>query len=190
MRNAHNNRDGGSKYCARRHSKYNRHGHIKSTTLSGKFTLKSDATGSASIGQITKPLPLPEPGADSIHVERYVTGGAGYRGYRLLSSPVYAKTIAGNNICDLHYLSNNIFLTGAAGGGFNKTGNPTIYLFREDQSVNNQTFTTGNFWGISAINNPNAYDYFTNGGSTVTNIPVGNGYRVFLKGDRSAATGR
>ena len=159
---------------------------VLNTTLTGKFTLKSDATGSASIGQITT-TSITGTGADSIHVERYVTGGAGYRGYRLLSSPVYTASVAGNNVCDLHYLFNNIYITGAAGGGFNKTGNPTIYLFREDQAVNNQTFTTGNFWGISKMNNAVAYNYFTNGGSTPTYISVGNGYIVFFRGDRSAA---
>jgi len=97
-------------------------------------------------------------------------------------------TVGAFKACGLNYLINNIYLTGAAGGGFDKTGNPTIYLFREDQSVNNQTFTTGNFWGISAINNATSYNYFTNGGSTVTNIPVGNGYMVFFRGDRSATT--
>ena len=160
---------------------------VLTTTLTGKFTLKSDATGSATVGQMLT-TSITGTGADSIHVERYMNGGAGYRGYRLLSSPVYTATVASNNVCDLHYLFNNIYLTGAAGGGFNKTGNPSIYLFREDQSVNNQTFTTGNFWGISKMNNALAYNYFTNGGSTPTYISVGNGYMVFYRGDRSATT--
>lgn len=163
---------------------------VLTTNLTGKLTLKSDATGSASVGQILPTSIVIVPGADSIHVERYLTGGAGYRGYRLLSSPVYVASVGAApaiNVAGLNYLSNNIYLTGAAGGGFNKTGNPTIYLFREDQSVNNQTFTTGNFWGISAMNNTPLYNYFTNGGSTVTNIPVGNGYMVFFRGDRSFA---
>jgi hypothetical protein len=161
---------------------------VLSTTLSGTFTLKSDATGSASVGQILT-TSIAGTSADSIHVERYITGGAGYRGYRLLSSPVYSAGVAGNNVCDLHYLFNSIYITGAAGGGFSKTGNPTIYLFREDQAVNNQTFTTGNFWGISAMNNALAYNYFTNGGSTPTYISVGNGYMVFFRGDRNNPVG-
>jgi len=160
---------------------------VLNTTLTGALTLQSDATGSASVGQILT-TSITGSGASSINVERYLNGGAGYRGYRLLSSPVYVATVGGVKVCGLNYLKNDIYLTGAAGGGFDKTGNPTIYLFREDQSVNNQTFTTGNFWGISAINNATSYNYFTNGGSTVTNIPVSNGYMVFFRGDRSATT--
>src|SRR6185437_8159917 len=72
-------------------------------------------------------------------------------------------------------------------GGFDQTGNPTLYLFREDQVPNNRTFTTGNFWGISAINNVPAYDYYTNGGSTTYNIPVGNGVMFFFRGNRASA---
>jgi len=160
---------------------------VLNTTLTGNLTLQSNASGSASVGQITT-TSITGTGADSIHVERYVTGGAGYRGYRLLSSPVYVATVGTNKVIGLNYLSNSIYLTGAAGGGFNKTGNPTIFLFREDQATNNQTFTTGNFWGISAMNNATSYNYFTNGGSTVTNIPVGNGYMVFFRGSRAATT--
>ena len=154
-------------------------------TGAGKFTLMSDATGSATVGQILPTSIVISPLTDSIHVQRYLTGGAGYRGYRLLSSPVYTAAVAGNNVCDLHYLFNGIYVTGAAGGGFSKTGNPSIYLFREDQSVNNQTFTTGNFWGISKMNNALTYNYFTNGGSTPTYISPGNGYMVFFRGDKS-----
>lgn len=157
------------------------------TTLTGKLTLKSDATGSASVGQILS-TSITGSGASSIYVERYITGGAGYRGYRLLSSPVYNATVSSNNVYSINYLQNSIYLTGAVGGGFDKTGNPTLYLFREDQNTSNATATSGNFWGISAINNTLNYNYYMNGGATNYNIPAGNGLMFFFRGNRASAT--
>jgi len=163
---------------------------VLTTPLS--FTLKSDATGSASIGQITA-TSIAGNVADSIHVERYITGGAGYRGYRLMSSPVYAATVSSNNVYSINYLRDHTFITGASGttNGFDKAGNPTIYLFREDQTPLNSSFTDGNFWGISNIA-PNSHatvSYSVTGGNPGTtssfNLPVGNGFMFFFRGDRT-----
>jgi len=157
------------------------------------FTLKSNATGSASVGQITA-TSIAGTAKDSIHVERYITGGAGYRGYRLMSSPVYAATVSANNVYSINYLHDHVFLTGTLGttNGFDKTGNPTIYLFREDQAPSNATFTSGNFWGISKFNVTSAshsnYNYYLNGGSTAYNLPVGGGFMLFFRGDRTTAS--
>ncbi|HEY8784085.1 MAG TPA: T9SS type A sorting domain-containing protein [Mucilaginibacter sp.] len=161
---------------------------VLNTTLTGKLTLKSDSTGSASIGQITT-TSITGTGASSINVERYLTGGSGYRGYRLLSSPVYAATVASNNVYSINYLQNSVYLTGAAGGGFDKTSNPTLYLFREDQAPSAVSFTSGNFEGISAINNTPAYNYSVTGAGTsgTYNLPVGNGYMMFFRGNRASA---
>jgi hypothetical protein len=148
------------------------------------LTLKSTALLTASVAAI--------PGGSSItgtvNVERYITGGTGYRGYRLMSSPVYAGAVSSNNVYSINYLQTSIYLTGNAGGGFDKTGNPTLYLYREDKTPVSNTFTGSNFWGISAINNVPNYNYYMNGGSTSTNIPVGNGLWVFFRGNRGAAT--
>ncbi|MGZ3764694.1 MAG: T9SS type A sorting domain-containing protein, partial [Mucilaginibacter sp.] len=149
----------------------------------GNLTLNSDATGSASIAAI----PTGPSITGNVNVQRYVTGGAGYRGYRLASSPVYAATVGSNNVYSLNYLQNSIYLTGNAGGGFDKTGNPTLYLYREDLTPSNVTFISGNFLGISAINNSPSYNYYLNGGSTSYNIPVGNGYLFFFRGNRASA---
>jgi len=162
-------------------------GDILYTTLSGKLTLKSDATGSASVGQIAS-TSIAGSGADSIHVERFITGGTGHRGYYLMSSPVYAATVSTNNVYDLHYLIyGGMYLTGAT--GFDKAGNSSIYLYREDQ-VPVSSFTSGNFWGISKFNNTNSYDYNTiaDGGASIFNIPAGNGYEVFFRGNRAGGT--
>jgi len=153
------------------------------------FTLKSNASGSASVGQIS-PTAIAGTGADSIRVERYLDGGAGYRGYRLLSSPVYAATVNSNKVFNINYLNDHVFLTGAA-SGFDKTGNPTLYLFREDQAPLNTTFTNGNFWGLSSIapDSHATYNYSVTGGNPSTtssfNLPAGNGFMFFFRGDRT-----
>lgn len=156
---------------------------IKINNVSGTFTLQSDATGSASVGAL---------GAGSsfvgiFRVERYITGGSSaYRSYRIFSSPVNIATDShGNKIYSLNYVQNYALVTGAAGGGFDKTGNPSLYLFREDLAISNVSYTSGNFWGVSKINNATAYNYYLNGGSTTYNIPVGNGFLFFFRGDRT-----
>jgi hypothetical protein len=150
------------------------------------LTLMSSATSSASVGQILS-TSIVGTGASLVNVQRYLTGGLGYRGYRLLSSPVYAATVSSNNVYSINYLQNSVWLTGAASGGFDKTSNPTLYLFREDQAPNSATFTSGNFWGISAINNAPTYNYYMNGGATVYNLPVGDGYMLFFRGNKASA---
>jgi hypothetical protein len=149
------------------------------------LTLNSDANGSASVMAMNGPSIT-----GNVNVQRYITGGAGYRGYRLGSSPVYAGGVSPNNVVSINYLQNSIFLTGAAGGGFDKTGNPTIYLFREDLTPSNTTFISGNFWGISAINGAPAYNYGVTGqtASGIYNIPVGVGYLWFFRGNKASAS--
>ena len=121
-------------------------------------------------------------------VQRYLNGGNNYRSYRILSSPVYSGTAGSNNVYTINYLQNSMYLTGNAGGGFDKTGNPTLYLYREDLTPSNATFTSGNFLGISAINNTPAYNYYLNGGSTPYSLPAASGLLCFFRGSRAAAT--
>ena len=151
----------------------------------GNLTLNSDASGSASVLAMNGPSIT-----GNVNVQRYVTGGAGYRGYRLSASPVYTATVGISNVTSINYIQNSVYLTGAAGGGFDKTGNPTIYLFREDQTPSNTTFISGNFWGISAINNTPAYNYGVTGQSSsgTFNIPAGVGYLWFFRGNRASAS--
>lgn len=148
------------------------------------LTLKSTATQTAYVSA----LPSGSSITGTVKVERYITGGTGYRGYRLISSPVYAATVSSVNVYDINYLISGMYLTGTTGtgGGFDKTGNPSLYLYREDQVPNNSGFTTGNFWGISKINNTPSYNYYMNGGTTtIYNLPAGNAIMVFFRGDRS-----
>jgi hypothetical protein len=155
------------------------------------FTFQSDAFGTGYIGAIGSadfpPTSAYQPFNGTFTVQRYLTGGAGYRGYRLISSPVYTATVAPNNVFSINYLQNSTYLTGNAGGGFDKTGNPTLYLYRESVTPSNVTFISGNFFGISAINNATAYNYYVNGGATNYNLPVGNGVMFFFRGNRASA---
>ncbi|MDF2431613.1 MAG: trimeric autotransporter adhesin [Mucilaginibacter sp.] len=153
-------------------------------TNSGALTLKSTSTQTAGVAAIPAAYAI----TGNVTVERYLTGGSGYRTYRFISSPVYAATVSSNNVYSLNYLQNSVYLTGNTGGGFDKTGNPTIYLFREDLTPSNSTFTSGNFWGISAINNTPSYNYYLNGGATAYNIPVGNGFLFFFRGNKASAS--
>ncbi|MFI5159897.1 MAG: putative Ig domain-containing protein [Sphingobacteriales bacterium] len=150
----------------------------------GFLTLNSDATGSASVAAISGPVI-----SGNVNVQRYLTGGVGYRSYRLGSSPIYAGTVSSNNIYSINYLQNSMYLTGS-GGGFDKAGNPTIYLYREDQAPSNASFISGNYWGVNSINNSPAYNYGVSGlgGSGTYSIPVGNGYLFFFRGNRASAS--
>jgi hypothetical protein len=155
------------------------------TTGSDTFTLLSDASGSASIGSIPSLVTI----SGTYVVQRYISGGnANSRGYRLISSPVYAGTTGGNNVISINYIQNYAILSGTSGStnGFDLAGNPTIYLYRDDKAFTNSSFTGGNFWGISALNNSPTYYYTVAGGGTSGNfyIPVGNGVMFFYRGDR------
>ena len=148
------------------------------------LTLKSAAAGTASVAPITGTAAI----TGNVTAERYLTGGAGYRSYRLLSSPVNTATVSGNNVYSLNYLQNSMYLTGRAGGGFDKPGNPTVFLYREDLAPLTNTFSGGNFAGISAINNTPSYNYNVDGGGAVYNVTSGSGYMCFFRGDRAATT--
>jgi hypothetical protein len=157
-----------------------------SLNANGKLTLNSDASGSATVAAIPSGSTI----INNVNVQRYYTGGTGYRGYRLISSPVYSATVSSNNVFSINYLASSIFLTGSSGGGFDKAGNPTLYLFREDQLPSNASFTSGNFEGISAINNSPAYNYSVSGAGTSGTfyLPAGNGVMFFFRGNRASAS--
>ncbi|MEB0248561.1 LamG domain-containing protein, partial [Mucilaginibacter sp. 5B2] len=158
------------------------------------FTLKSDATATAFVG----PVPTASIITGLFSVERYVSGSTASlarRGYRLISSPVYAATVSGNNVYDLNFLKNSSIVTGinGSGNGFttgtSTTANPSIYLFRDDIVPNNTTFAAGNFKGITQLNKTPSYSFGINAVGTKTNtndsqtyLPVGNGFLFFFRG--------
>jgi len=155
---------------------------VTGTATAAYLTLKSSATSSATVAAI--------PGTASIsgfiNVQRYITGGSStYRGYRLLSSPVYASTVSGNNVVSINYPISSCYVTGSTGttGGFDKTGNPTLYLYRENLAPGNNSFITGNFRGINNITTNPSYSLDNETGTF--NIPAGSGFLFFFRGNRS-----
>ena len=150
-------------------------------------TLQSDATGSAAVSQITTGSII-----GNVTVQRYIPGGT--RGYRLLSSPVNTGTtdVNGNTIYSINYLQNSTYVSGTGfsvtyPGGFSNTGNPSMYLYRENLAPTNSSFLTSNYRGIQSISaSPN---YLINldtqgdlGSTGYYDIPVGSGYLYFFRG--------
>ena len=178
---------------------------IQSTST---LNLKSTAAGSASLTQLPSSYPYAgQSGAvlqavtGSVNVERYISGGAGYRGYRLLTSPVYLVTSGGVNYLSLKYLNTAVgtnagALTGGPStyfpGSFTVSNPyPTIYLYDESLISNNTTYTSGKNVGIVGIDQASgATDVKTLSGTTVNaaNIPVGNSYLLYYVGPPSAGT--
>lgn len=117
---------------------------------------KSDATGTAMLGPLTGSLT----NATNVKVERYIPSGK--RAFRLLSPAVTTTTfISGNWQQQTH-------ITGGASGGFDvtETNNPSMFTY--DNLV-----ATGSGW--TPIANTNA-----------TNLTAGVGYRMLVRGDRTA----
>jgi len=143
------------------------------------FTLLSTATSSAAVGTITAGSIT-----GNVSVQRYIPGGVGYRAYVLLSSPVNYGTpdAFGNSIYSINYLLNSTYITGTnfATTTFSKSGNPSLYLYRENLVPSNASFISGNFRGISDISASPSYTLNTDGAGY--KIPVGNGYLMFFRG--------
>jgi hypothetical protein len=161
----------------------------------GALTLMSNAASTASVDIIPSGAVI----TGNVDVQRYITGGAGYRGYRLLSSPVNVSlsTSGAGNISLAYINTSNPFggvtyngaLTGGKGTGFSVTNNnPTLYLYDETKTVNNTTFVGGKNVGIYSIA---ASTVTTISGTTQTSgvsIPVGNSLLFFFIGDNSNLT--
>ncbi|MBU3662235.1 MAG: T9SS type A sorting domain-containing protein [Bacteroidetes bacterium] len=86
----------------------------------GTITVKSDATGTASIGNSSGII------SGNVNVERYIPSGT--RRFRFLSSPVQSATLNG--------LLDDIFITGNGGNnGFDVTTSNSPSAFRYDETV-------------------------------------------------------
>ncbi|MGN6637298.1 MAG: T9SS type A sorting domain-containing protein, partial [Mucilaginibacter sp.] len=110
-----------------------------------------------------------------------------YRGYRLLSSPVYASTVASNNVYSINYVQKSCYITGTTGttGGFDKAGNPTLYFYRENLAPSGTSFMSGNFRGVNNITT--SPTYLIDGDAGSYNLPVGDGFLFFFRGNRSTS---
>ena len=155
-------------------------GGVKLTIATGNFTLQSDATGSASVGPVTATNFITS--GTTVNVERYVTGGSAvYRGYRLLSSPVY---VTGTTFYNLDYIGASSLITGVStANGFNRAGNPSLFLFREDIAPSNASYGAGNWPGVSKINGSPTYLLQLNSLPANYSLMPGSGFLFFFRGD-------
>lgn len=165
------------------------------TVPNTQLTLKSTATQSAALAQIVVPTTGATPSitASSVNVERFLTGGAGYRGYRLLSSPVWVNTVSGNHVLGLKYINTTVgsnlgALVGGIGGtanGFDvPNGQPVIYFYDETKQLNNSNYTISKNIGIYNFTSPYQYTTLYSGTKTPgITFPVANSYIFFFIGD-------
>jgi len=155
----------------------------------GNFVLQSDQYGSATIGAIPLNATRPNSFDGTFTAERYLSA---HRGYRLLASPVYAATSGSNKVYSLNYVQGSAYISGtSATGGFDKVSQgPTLYLYREDVTVSNATFISGNYQSINNLNNgynsTPTYTFDVTSGSY--SIPNTNGFLFFFRGDRFSST--
>ncbi|WP_121809801.1 T9SS type A sorting domain-containing protein [Mucilaginibacter kameinonensis] len=145
----------------------------------GILTLISDASGSATVASIPSGTAI----TGNVNAQRYINGGSGHRGYRLLASPINN----GSGAFTLAYLKANAYVTGTtlAAGGFDPSpnaNNPTIYFFRENTARSISSFTSGNYRGL---NNINSSPYSFDSESGTFTLYSGNGFLFFFRGDRS-----
>ena len=167
---------------------------------SGIFTLQSDATGSASIGEL--PQGKNNQFIGNFNVERFYQGSTTYtagrwieRAYRIISSCVNTgTTVNGNYVFGLNYIvgstagqtttansTTNSFITGCTGGS-TSAGNPSIYLYNESFTPSNLTFISGNFLGITNITNSTSGGTITASNGSTYSLPVGTGVLFFFRG--------
>jgi trimeric autotransporter adhesin len=174
-----------------------------STTLAagGVLTLRSDTTGSAQVTALASGATVTGTITGNVNVQRYITGGVdqlgvSYRGYRLVSSPVYTAIDAtpghnNNKIYSINYLLNSTYISGTTFPATSinpnsKAGNPSLYLYRENLIPQYTTFLNSNYRGINNISGAPTYTMDVDGPGY--NIPIGNGYLFFFRGAEGTAS--
>jgi hypothetical protein len=160
----------------------------------GLLTLLSDANSTASVGNNNIEPTI----VGNVNVQRWVTGGSGYRGYRLFSSPVNINGVTSQasavGYIGLSYLNSGTtgVLTAGPGTGFSVyNANPLIYLYDEKRTTNNTTFTAGKDIGITSITGATgspAYSVTTLGAASTpgVQIPVGNAFLLYYVGSTAS----
>jgi hypothetical protein len=123
-------------------------------------TFKSNATGTAMLGPLTTGTLT---GANSVTVERFIPSGK--RAFRLLSPAVTTTNFISGNWQGQTHITGGL---GTTGLGFDatETNNPSMYTY-------NNNALSGSGW--TPILNTNA-----------TNLTAGVGYRMLVRGDRTA----
>jgi hypothetical protein len=132
-------------------------------TTGGTITIKSNASGTACIGNSAGTI------SGNVTVERYIPANG--RRYRFLASPVVDGTT-------LQWRNN---ATNVSGRGIQITGGSNASLFDVSTSNSPSAFTYLETNTTGTINDPAKWSAI-DGSTTLTN---GVGYRVFVRGDRS-----
>ncbi len=156
------------------------------------LTLKSDTTGSATVAAIPSGCAI----TGFVKIQRFVQGSATYdvvkqrwkgRNYRLMSSPVNEGADASSNRpVSLNYLGASTIITDCTSSFGTTGGNPSLYLYNELYTPSGLTFISGNFIGITNINNTSASGNIstTDATNSTGNVYVGAGYMMFFRGDK------
>ena len=158
-------------------------GNTMLNVTSGKLTLLSDATSSATVTAIPSTCHI----NGTVGVQRYISDD---RGWRFLSSPVNTGTTDanGNKIYSLNYLKNSTYVSGPTGAlaGFDWAGNSSLFLYREDNIPDYGSFGNTNFRSITGLLTDPYYQVGLESGNF--SIPIANGYQVFIRCDRALIT--
>jgi len=190
--------------------------YVTNGTTNSIFTLMSDATGSASLGQITSSGTPTNGFVGKFNVQRYITGGSvsTNRGYRLLSSPVNltsqynsgtSPTVESNtNTFGLDSLNKTMkiyatnystpsFYPGAFTAGPGGTGsgfsiaNTNPIIYIFKETLDNKNATFIDGKNLG-INKITATNVTLSDATTVT-LPVGNGYLLYFTGPNTRTSG-
>ncbi|MBB3054945.1 DUF2341 domain-containing protein [Mucilaginibacter gotjawali] len=152
------------------------------------LTLKSTAAQTASVAAIPAAYSI----TGNVTAERFITGGNTYlggkwiyRNYRLMSSPVNEGVNSGNYPYSLNYLGASTIITGCTSSYATYSGNPSLYLYNEAYTPSNFSFTSGNFIGVSNINNTAASGHITttDAAHPSANVYAGDGFMMYFRGN-------
>ncbi|OYU96063.1 MAG: hypothetical protein CFE21_06530 [Bacteroidetes bacterium B1(2017)] len=153
-------------------------------TTAGLLTLKSDNTGTASIGSSGSIT-------GNVTVERYIPSATSGRKYRNLAAPFSSgPTIASS-------WQQQIYITGSGSGG---TACPSLTAHSNgfDASTNNNgsmlTFNEATATPVATTPNISGATVYTNAWTSIpntgsTNLTAGTGYNVYIRGNRSQGCG-
>ncbi|MDB5119448.1 MAG: hypothetical protein JWN56_666 [Sphingobacteriales bacterium] len=144
------------------------------------LTLKSTASLTASVPL----MPSTSTITGNIYAERYMAGGSGRRGYRLISAPLASQLNmpSGLNSYDLKELIKTVYISGPGSGntigsintnGFDASpnNNASAFVYKEsDANPTSRNILASDYKGFASIN-----EY----------VPMGNGILFFYRGDRT-----
>ncbi|MDR3693255.1 DUF2341 domain-containing protein [Mucilaginibacter sp.] len=165
-------------------------GNLVISSSPAALTLKSTASQTASVAAIPSAYSI----TGNVTAERFITGGNTYlggkwiyRNYRLMSSPVNEGVSSGNYPYSLNYLGASTIITDCTSSYATRSGNPSLYLYNETYTPSNFSFTSGNFIGVTNINNTAASGHITttDAANTSANVYAGDGFMMYFRGNNT-----